>query len=566
MTDLFSELVAYLDSLVQRRPSLWTRTACGVTRSQREIPALLEHSAYLPQTHRARVLLVSGLSGLSVDLEQALGVLELFASAGQRYSNGVALSAVPCGNPDRLILGGDDKAESETSTGYPPEGNYFDHGQYPEKRYLWRWICYQAPDLVLEVRNGDRIKWEANQAAQKLAPAVAADALPNDTSLLAALGKAGKADLGPIPGLRLTVPNRNLGTEVGRLLSFIPQFSAWEPSPARRTLDYRRSRSRLGVAKVLDSVYGHRLNPINYTQGVAISGRLRLAALNEDTPDVASEIVSMLDAGGLGQGDAFGDSAGPASLAGVVWGPELAEATGDRRWFDLLLQAAGRFRAGDPGTAQPPADPNFRTEDMFMSGALLGRAFGLTGEESYLRVLTAFLLDGDIQQKDGLFWHCRSAPYLWGRGNGFAALGLAETLSYLPDNHPHEDKILSMFQRQAEAVRRCQQPSGMYPQVLNLAGSYQEFTATCMFGYAMARGVRRGWLDSSFLEPVQLAWQGVCERIDDAGEVVDACVDTGVQGSLRDYLDRPALQGLDDRSGGMALWFSVELERLSRGE
>ena len=30
-------------------------------------------------------------------------------------------------------------------------------------------------------------------------------------------------------------------------------------------------------------------------------------------------------------------------------------------------------------------------------------------------------------------------------------------------------------------------------------------------------------------------------------------------------LDRPAIFGFDDRSGGMALWFAVEMERLDRG-
>ena len=73
-----------------------------------------------------------------------------------------------------------------------------------------------------------------------------------------------------------------------------------------------------------------------------------------------------------------------------------------------------------------------------------------------------------------------------------------------------------------------------------------------------------GWLDPSFLEPLQLAWQGVSERIDDEGHVVDACASTGVQDSLKDYLDRPAVFGYDDRSGGMALWFAVELERLAQ--
>ena len=34
---------------------------------------------------------------------------------------------------------------------------------------------------------------------------------------------------------------------------------------------------------------------------------------------------------------------------------------------------------------------------------------------------------------------------------------------------------------------------------------------------------------------------------------------------FREYLDRPAIFGFDDRSGGMALWFAVEAERLGRG-
>ena len=53
--------------------------------------------------------------------------------------------------------------------------------------------------------------------------------------------------------------------------------------------------------------------------------------------------------------------------------------------------------------------------------------------------------------------------------------------------------------------------------------------------------------------------------MDDIGNVVDGCASTGVQNNVRDYLDRPAIFGLDDRSGGMALWFAVEMERLARG-
>ena len=201
---------------------------------------------------------------------------------------------------------------------------------------------------------------------------------------------------------------------------------------------------------------------------------------------------------------------------------------------------------------------------MFMAGAMLGRAYGLTGDTRYTGLLVKFLLDAGTQQESGLFWHCRSAPFYWGRSNGFAAMGLAETLTYLPDDHSGREEILGMYRKLLDAAVPTQHMSGMFPQVLNVPGSYQEFTATCMLGIALARGLRFGWLGSYYLSALELAWQGVTERTDDQGNVVDGCVSTGVQGSLQEYLDRPAIFGRDDRSGGMALWFAVEMERCYR--
>src|SRR5215813_12091560 len=77
--------------------------------------------------------------------------------------------------------------------------------------------------------------------------------------------------------------------------------------------------------------------------------------------------------------------------------------------------------------------------------------------------------------------------------------------------------ILDMHVRHLAALRQRQLPSGLFGQVLNVPGSYQEFTVTCMIGYAMARAVRRGWLEASYRPTIDLAWQGVAERIDDAG-------------------------------------------------
>ena len=553
-----------MDTLIRARPGFWTRTACGVTRSLGQIPALLDRNAYSVATSRTRILLLGGLTGYQADVDMALHALELFAGGGDALSLRIALSAVPCANPDGLRLNSapGNGAGGNPSGVYPPDGKFFYDPEDPEKRYLWRWVCFQAPDLVLELQSGDSLTWEYNQAAQSLAPGLAAKTISGEQGFLAALGTGHPDGLGTIPGIRLTATDGQLPRELGRLFSMLRQLEVLTTSEARKALDTRRSRPKTEIANALATAYGHTFEPVVYTQGVPISGRLRLHQLEPTGDNPVQGVASLLEqftAGGVPEDIA------PSALASVVWADELADATGQTRYNELVLQAAERFESRGQGSAPKPCDPDFRTEDMFMSGAILGRAFNLTGNAKYADILADFLSDGKIQQTHGLFWHCRSAAYYWGRGNGFAAMGLAESLTYLPEDHPKRPAIIAMFGRLMESLRRLQHPSGQLNQVLDIPGSYLEFTATCMMGYSMARGIRMGFLSDDFQESLDLAWQGVSERVDDVGNVVDGCASTGVQNNVREYLDRPAIFGFDDRSGGMALWFAVEMERLARG-
>jgi len=427
----------------------------------------------------------------------------------------------------------------------------------------------QAPDLLLEIRSGQTVTWEASATAGGLAPALQATRVTPPDSFVAALGSdlshgLAPNGVGPIPGLRLTTPPAALGEQLNRLWSLLQHTPILRPSPARRRLEARRARTPLQVARSLAAVYGHTLAPLVYTQGMAISGRLRLARMDPAFEDPVPSIVRLVEPYVSGEARRFDAPAATSALAGLIWGMQLAEVTRDRRYADLVVRVAERYRPSADGGAPPPSDPDFRTEDMFMNGAMLGRAFRLSGETRYLDLLTRFLLDARLQQDDGLFWHSRSTPYYWGRGNGFALLGFSETLRFLPPDHPAYAALLAMHVRHLEALRQRQLPSGMFAQVLNVPGAYQEFTVTCMIGYAMARALRRGWLEASYRQAVNLAWQGVAERLDEAGGLVDCCTNTGVQESLQAYLDRPAIFGRDDRGGAMALWFALEMEQLAR--
>ena len=178
-----------LADLVHSSPGLWMPSAFGVTRAERQIAALVDRDAYEPSTDRVRVLLVGGLSGMPDDVAVALEALQFFA--GGRYMEGVALSAVPCANPGGLALrmGPANGAGGTVTGGYPPVGGYYDHPTSPESRYLWRWTCYQAPNVVMEVRCGVETAWEANAAAGALGKALGASAANPQDSFIAALGR-----------------------------------------------------------------------------------------------------------------------------------------------------------------------------------------------------------------------------------------------------------------------------------------------------------------------------------------------------------------------------------------
>jgi unsaturated rhamnogalacturonyl hydrolase len=555
-----------LQTLVTRAAGLWSLEACGVTRAQTPILALVHRDAYVPMTPCTRVLLLGGLAGQAGDVDAVLRVLDAYLSAGNRLTSAVALSAVPCGNPDglRLGVGPENGVGGRPAAGYPPADNFFYDAHNPEQRYVWRWVGLQAPDLVLEIRAGDAVAWEASAAANALAPALEASSIIPADTCVAALGVGTPNGLAPIPGLRLSTPPAALTAQLERLWSLLGQTPGLRPSPARRILEARRARTPLQIARLLATVYGHTLDPVVYTQGMAISGRLLLAQLDPTFANPVPDIARLVEPYVSGARAMFTEPAATSALAGLTWGFELAKATNDRRYTELILGVAGRYRPDPGGGAPPPSDPDFRTEDMCMNGLMLGRAFLFTGDMRYLDLQTNFLLAARIQQDNGLFWHCRSGPYHWGRGNGFAALGFSETLSVLPSTHPQRTALQATHLRHLEALRQQQLASGMYPQVLDVPGSYQEFTVTCMTGYAMARGLRQGWLDAAYRSAVVLAWQGVTERIDEAGGLVDCCTNTGVQPSLQAYIDRPAIFGRDDRGGTMAMWFALEMEQLQR--
>jgi len=105
----------------------------------------------------------------------------------------------------------------------------------------------------------------------------------------------------------------------------------------------------------------------------------------------------------------------------------------------------------------------------------------------------------------------------WGRGMGWYGMALVDALDYFPKDNPHRKLLIHILQRYAKAISKVQDPkSGLWYQVLNRPngkGNYLEASASAMFIYTLAKGVRKGYLDPDYLNVARKAYRGYIKRL-----------------------------------------------------
>ncbi|UAY57404.1 glycoside hydrolase family 88 protein [Arachidicoccus terrestris] len=105
------------------------------------------------------------------------------------------------------------------------------------------------------------------------------------------------------------------------------------------------------------------------------------------------------------------------------------------------------------------------------------------------------------------------SPNFWGRAMGWYGMGLVDALDYFPKGQPYRDSLIQILNRFAEAVVKYQDKnSHVWWQVLDKAGkkgNYQEASASCMFVYTLAKGVRKGYLPASFEKAASEGFAGI---------------------------------------------------------
>ena len=325
----------------------------------------------------------------------------------------------------------------------------------------------------------------------------------------------------------------------------------------------RIARTPRQVAEQLAKVYGHKLDQVAYIPALPLVAKLRLSALTGDAShgEQATKIVAPFLRGEKSPVPKSG-----SEQAGHLIFAELAlSAQGQERerWIALCRAAADQIfdKNGQPLPIMP--FHNEMSDAVFMAGPILAATGTLTGDSKYFdAAITHFASMRRLcLRSDGIYRHSPLCEAAWGRGNGFPALGLAWALSEWPDDHPAKKELIGELQKHLAALKPHQDAkTGCWHQVIDRPESYDEYSCTCMSGWAMLRGIRRGWLAKDQYQPaVDRAWRAVKERTSPDGQLVNVCAGTGKQKTMQDYFDRPAINGRDDRGGAMGLFFAVEL-------
>ena len=251
---------------------------------------------------------------------------------------------------------------------------------------------------------------------------------------------------------------------------------------------------------------------------------------------------------------------------------ELYRHTQESQYLDMgLMYADSQWKLPDDATSQQLQWANngysWQTriwiDDMFMITAVQAQAFLATGEQKYIdraaREMVLYL--SEIQLKNGLFYHSPEAPFSWGRGNGWMAVGMAELLRILPEDNPNRSRIMDGYRKMMSTLLEYQDEDGMWRQIIDDKEAWKETSSTAMFTYAMITGVKSGWLNKdTYGAAARKGWLALTNYINDDDELTEVCAGTNIKNSRDHYMNRPRIVG-DLHGQAPLLWCAAALLR-----
>ncbi|REK23417.1 MAG: hypothetical protein DWQ45_03650 [Planctomycetota bacterium] len=556
------------------------RLPIGVTPRGTIIWALMDEDALDYRSEKLRYVVVGGVAGNTEDLTKLIKKANSYSDPEDRE---FSVAIVPIADPDGWVSskGDTDTSDADSDWSFPPGGAAYNNPDTAGASCIWRFVGWFAPDILDEIVSASDPVWEEvrrNGGSPDDWPenSLAAAA---DTHPVAGIERALSFRIHPSQGAEVIIDGKRLDySGLTELYTDIHRMGPAPWSPLRKAIIARLDRSPTQVATELTEYYGDHLNTVMYQPALALVARLRLGELTSDSAH-REQIETIVAPYTSGEEPTFPDNPHGSQTAGHLVFAELARITGKQEYVDLVLRAAdfGFDEDGNPLESMP--FHHEMSDAVFMGCPILTAAGRLTGEMNYFEMALRHLnfIREFCVREDGLYRHSPLCEAAWGRGNAFPMLGLALGLTDIdatlddPTAHGLSDdgtdrlgeirtELLSAYQSHLTALLQHQDPTGTWHQVIDRPESYRELSCTCMIAFAILRGLNQGWLEADTYRPVvEKAWDGIKVRVGPDGTLFDVCTGTGKQQTLRDYFDREAILGKDERGGAMALLVSVEM-------
>lgn len=132
------------------------------------------------------------------------------------------------------------------------------------------------------------------------------------------------------------------------------------------------------------------------------------------------------------------------------------------------------------------------------------------------------------------------SPHFWSRAMGWYVMAIVDVLDFLPEDHPKRGEMIDILNKTLNALLQVRDSqSGVWYQVLDRGGeegNYLEGSGTAMYIYAMAKGAKMGYLNKSYLDVANSAFDDMVKTFiitDDDGlpSMVNICGSCGLGGN-----------------------------------
>ena len=174
---------------------------------------------------------------------------------------------------------------------------------------------------------------------------------------------------------------------------------------------------------------------------------------------------------------------------------------------------------------------------MHLDGPFLAHLFVVTGEDRFADLAADLLLSHSRvlqDERSGLFSHGfddasgeRNNVH-WGRGQGWALLGLVDTLRHLPAVHPAQAEATDRLDALVRALATTEAEPGAWRTVVDAPDTYVESSVGAFVALGVGRGIRHGLLAAGWSSLADRAWtatrgcispDGLLEGVSDATPV-----------------------------------------------